>query len=313
MALCCVVYVGTLAFLTLGDGGATGLEEKSPVAVQAAGERDTRRPPGQTSEGITGPTARADPAGPAGPGRRHRRAQLAGLAGGPVPPLEPDQRPRQDPRPPAHGQPAPGRGVAGVRARPVRPQPRPAHHAAGPRRRRRRHQRRLLRHLRHRRTARGRPRPAAGHAARREVHLAQRVLRDPRRGVPDRAPDADRPDRAVPADRDHQRELAAGPGREGRHLRPRLGPDLRLPDHRRTAEAGPDGRDPGRAGGLEPDHPQQRPPDQRPGADRTRPGGRRPEPAAGRLHRRRGVGAARRAADGDQWREDPAPRAACPR
>ena len=56
MALCCVVYVGTLAFMTLG-GGPQRPEEATPLAVQAAGERDTRRPPGQTSEGITGPSA----------------------------------------------------------------------------------------------------------------------------------------------------------------------------------------------------------------------------------------------------------------
>jgi hypothetical protein len=66
MALCSLAYVATLAALTLGDGGAKGLEGESPVAVQAAGERDTRRPPGQTSEGITGPTARQVPAGQRG-------------------------------------------------------------------------------------------------------------------------------------------------------------------------------------------------------------------------------------------------------
>jgi len=58
MALCCAAYVGTLAFMTLGGGGPKDHEKSSPVAVQAAaGERDTSRPPGQTSEGITGPSA----------------------------------------------------------------------------------------------------------------------------------------------------------------------------------------------------------------------------------------------------------------
>ena len=57
MALCCAMYVGGLAFFTLGDGGPQGPEDATPLAVQAAGERDTSRPPGQTSEGITGPSA----------------------------------------------------------------------------------------------------------------------------------------------------------------------------------------------------------------------------------------------------------------
>ena len=56
MALCCAVYVGALASITLGDGR-PGREEETPVAVRAAGESDTSRPPGQTSEGITGPSA----------------------------------------------------------------------------------------------------------------------------------------------------------------------------------------------------------------------------------------------------------------
>jgi hypothetical protein len=60
MALCCVVYVGSLAFLTLGDDWPQGPKE-APVAVRAAGERHTDRPPGQTSEGITGPSAREIP------------------------------------------------------------------------------------------------------------------------------------------------------------------------------------------------------------------------------------------------------------
>lgn len=57
MALCSVVYVGTLAFLTLGDEGPEDPEATPPVAVQAAAQRDPSRPPGQTSEGITGPSA----------------------------------------------------------------------------------------------------------------------------------------------------------------------------------------------------------------------------------------------------------------
>ncbi len=56
MALCCAAYVGALASVTLGDGG-PGSEEETPVAVRAAGEGDPSRPPGQTSEGITGPSA----------------------------------------------------------------------------------------------------------------------------------------------------------------------------------------------------------------------------------------------------------------
>jgi hypothetical protein len=57
MALCCVLYTGTLAYLTLGGGESQGPDEETPVAVQAAAEGDTSRPPGQTSEGITGPSA----------------------------------------------------------------------------------------------------------------------------------------------------------------------------------------------------------------------------------------------------------------
>ena len=61
MALCSAFYVGTLAFLTLGDNWPEGPKE-TPVAVRAAGERDDiNRPPGQTSEGITGPSAREIP------------------------------------------------------------------------------------------------------------------------------------------------------------------------------------------------------------------------------------------------------------
>jgi phosphodiester glycosidase len=56
MALCCAVYVGALASITLGGNG-PGHKEETPVAVRAAGESDTSRPPGQTSEGITGPSA----------------------------------------------------------------------------------------------------------------------------------------------------------------------------------------------------------------------------------------------------------------
>jgi Phosphodiester glycosidase len=57
VALCCLGYVATLAFLTLGDGGPQDPDHEAPVAVRAAAERDPSRPPGQTSEGITGPTA----------------------------------------------------------------------------------------------------------------------------------------------------------------------------------------------------------------------------------------------------------------
>jgi hypothetical protein len=59
MALCCLAYVGSLAVLTLGDnqGGAGD----TPVAVQAAANADKTRPPGQTSEGITGPSAKPIP------------------------------------------------------------------------------------------------------------------------------------------------------------------------------------------------------------------------------------------------------------
>ena len=60
MALCSAFYVGTLAFLTLGDDWPEGPRE-TPVAVRAAGEPDPNRPPGQTSEGITGPSAREVP------------------------------------------------------------------------------------------------------------------------------------------------------------------------------------------------------------------------------------------------------------
>ena len=56
MALCCAVYVGALASITLGDGR-PGHQKETPVAVRAAGESDTSRQPGQTSEGITGPSA----------------------------------------------------------------------------------------------------------------------------------------------------------------------------------------------------------------------------------------------------------------
>jgi hypothetical protein len=64
MAACALLYVGTLAVMTLGDGGPGN--EEAPVAVQAAGEGDTERPPGQTSEGIKGPTARQIPLGQRG-------------------------------------------------------------------------------------------------------------------------------------------------------------------------------------------------------------------------------------------------------
>ena len=61
-ALCCVAYVGSLAFLTLGDGMPGNADEERPVAVQAAAaKRDPSRPPGQTSEGITGPSVREVP------------------------------------------------------------------------------------------------------------------------------------------------------------------------------------------------------------------------------------------------------------
>jgi hypothetical protein len=66
MALCCAVYVAVLAGLTLGDTGSPSPDE-NPVAVRAAGEPDRSRPPGQTSEGITGPSARQIP-----PGQRTR-------------------------------------------------------------------------------------------------------------------------------------------------------------------------------------------------------------------------------------------------
>ena len=57
MALCCVAYVGTLAGLTLGDGWSEGPEATPEVAKRAgAAQRDPSRPPGQTSEGITGPS-----------------------------------------------------------------------------------------------------------------------------------------------------------------------------------------------------------------------------------------------------------------
>jgi hypothetical protein len=59
-ALCCVVYVGSLAFLTLGDGK-PGTPDERPVAVQAAAKGDPSRPPGQTSEGVTGPSVRDVP------------------------------------------------------------------------------------------------------------------------------------------------------------------------------------------------------------------------------------------------------------
>ena len=260
MALCCaclrrvagVPHPRRRRTPELRDDGAAGGAGRPASATRS-------RPPGQTSEGITGPSARQVP-----PHQRSRTVVTGERSwqvspGVQLPPLEPDQRPRQDPRPPAHGQPAPGRASRWTTRTGATSRRGPRSPAAGPRRRGRRHQRRLLRHLRHRGAARRRPRPAAGHAARVEVHLAQRVLRDPGRAVPDRAADADRPDRAVPPDRDHQRELPAGPGGKGRDLRPRLGTDLRLPDHRRPAEAGPDGRDPGRPGGREPDHAQQRP------------------------------------------------------
>ena len=60
MALCSAFYVGTLAFLTLGDDWPRGPKD-TPVAVRAADEPDVNRPPGQTSEGITGPSAREIP------------------------------------------------------------------------------------------------------------------------------------------------------------------------------------------------------------------------------------------------------------
>ena len=58
MALCCLAYVGSLAVLTLGDNDS---KEDSPVAAQAAADADKSRPPGQTSEGITGPSAKPIP------------------------------------------------------------------------------------------------------------------------------------------------------------------------------------------------------------------------------------------------------------
>ena len=52
-------------------------------------------------------------------------------------------------------------------------------------------------------------------------------------GDPDRAGDDAGPDRRAPPDRDHQRQLPAGPRGQGRHLHQRLGRDLRLLGHRR--------------------------------------------------------------------------------
>lgn len=63
MALCAAMYVGVLAAFTLGEGGSG---DDLPQAVRAAGERDRTRPPGQTSEGITGPTAQRVPSGQRG-------------------------------------------------------------------------------------------------------------------------------------------------------------------------------------------------------------------------------------------------------
>jgi Phosphodiester glycosidase len=59
MALCCLAYVGSLAALTFTGGPDS--DEASPVAVQAAANTDKTRPPGQTSEGVTGPSAKAIP------------------------------------------------------------------------------------------------------------------------------------------------------------------------------------------------------------------------------------------------------------
>ena len=56
-ALCAGTYVATLAVMTLGDGTGPDPSAAPATAVQAAAHSDRSRPPGQTSEGITGPSA----------------------------------------------------------------------------------------------------------------------------------------------------------------------------------------------------------------------------------------------------------------
>jgi Phosphodiester glycosidase len=92
VALCCGAYVASFALLTLGDGGRQGPDEAA-LAAQTA-KRDTSRPPGQTSEGITGPSAAQIPPNQRGrtvvsgerswrvsPGVRYRRWNQANARG----------------------------------------------------------------------------------------------------------------------------------------------------------------------------------------------------------------------------------------
>ena len=57
MALCAGTYVATLAVMTLTDDSGQGPAAPPATVVQAAAHPDRSRPPGQTSEGITGPSA----------------------------------------------------------------------------------------------------------------------------------------------------------------------------------------------------------------------------------------------------------------
>ena len=116
------------------------------------------------------------------------------------------------------------------------------------RRRDRRGQCGLLRHRRHRRSARPGPGPPTGAPARAPLGLQLGVLHRPGGRSPDRPARPRGPHHPPPGADRHQPELPVRGARRDRDLRRPLGPDCRLPRHRRPEAQRADGPDPRRPG-----------------------------------------------------------------
>ena len=229
---------------------------RRPGDPAARRPRRAERPPSddqprQTSDGAARRDRRAAAAGsvPREP-RVEPRALVADRARRPVPPLGPDRLARAAIRAYlVRDRPVEARRPTRLRLGPHVPDRGPLTQLLAPRRRRGRRQRRLLRHLRHRRAARRRPRPAARLPPRRAATPGTTPSRSTASGRPRIGPvTMQAQHRRAPADRDHQRELPAGPRGQDRRLHPRVGYDVRLLDHRRPEARRPDGRGRGRPG-----------------------------------------------------------------